>query len=106
MSPVAAQRQVFSLGLSPKHKGFHYLSRVLCMAAEGMRVEAACKAMESGGAREADRCMRYAIRYAWDGNEGRIRALFPFYTLPPTPVELIHALLWEVDEAPARTGAR
>lgn len=107
MRRSTAQMLMFSLGLSPKHKGFHYLSRALCAAAGGRSVEEAIRATEGEAAQQADRCMRYAIRYAWDGDEGRIKELFPYYRFPPTPVELIHALIWRLeDEAEPRAAGR
>lgn len=94
----AAQKMLFEKGLSPRHKGFHYLSAALCAAARGESVDKACRSVDAGQTHHADRCMRYAIRYAWDGSEGDIHETFRKYTIPPTPVELIHAILWRLDE--------
>jgi hypothetical protein len=43
--------------------------------------------------------MRYAIHYAWDVNGGRIRALFPGSAFPPSPLELLHAVMWEMEDS-------
>lgn len=107
MTETTAKLCVFSMGLSPKHKGFHYLSRAFEAAYAGMDVAGACKSVEPGGdPQRADRCMRYAIQYAWYSGEGALHSLFPHYTHPPTPVELIHALIWKVEEERASQPLR
>lgn len=95
MKLTTAQKMLFEAGLSPRHKGFHYLSAALCRAATaGAGAVRGAMAQDDG---HINRCMRYAIRYAWDGNEGDIRSLFRNHSFPPTPLELIHALLWKLD---------
>ena len=97
MKASRVQREVFMMGLSPRHKGFHYISAAIC--AGGL----SCAAPGSLGfsedeAENAERCMRYAIRFAWDVSGGEIHKLFPNSDYPPSPVEFIHAMLWKLDE--------
>lgn len=102
MKRMSIQREVFSLGLSPRHKGFHYISEGLCALMDGRAatVEKALRMIVADSKnRRADRCMRYAIHYAWDVNGGRIRALFPGSAFPPSPLELLHAVMWEMEDS-------
>lgn len=90
------------MGLSPRHKGFHYISRALYLARDGSADGAADALRTICGAspsRRAERCMRYAIRYAWDVNCGSIREAFPGLDLPPSPVEFVSALLWRMEDS-------
>lgn len=100
MKASAVQREVFQMGLSPRHKGFHYISSAICAALDSGAFGSGAPTPESASPSEqenVDRCMRYAIHYAWDVSAGRIRELFPGAALPPSPVEFIHAMLWELD---------
>lgn len=101
---VSVEKEMFMMGLSPRHKGFHYLSKALrkaessgCDVSEAIRLSDNEREM-----RQVERCMRYAIRYAWDMNEDGIRSLFPYSTVPPTPLEFVHAMLWRLDEESRR----
>ena len=105
MKESTLNSEMFRLGLSPRHKGFYYISRVL-MAAQrrggagtGERYRAAL-AFSGEEQRRAERCMRYAIRYAWDVSCGSIHELFPGTDVPPAPIEFVHAMLWRLDELP------
>lgn len=101
MRESALNREMFSMGLSPRHKGFYYLSRALCIAQDGSGADASEAIRATCGqsdARTAERCMRYAIRYAWEVGCGSIREAFPGLDLPPSPVEFVSALLWRIDE--------
>ena len=101
MTESKAQRTVFIMGLSPRHKGFYYISALLYRLAEDRSLdvrEEYHRHETQAEHNQEDRCMRYAIRYAWDVNEGEIHRLFPNAKLPPSPCEFITALLWELDE--------
>ena len=109
MNKLSIQKEVFNLGLSPKHKGFHYISDGLSALLDG-RASSVEKALRMVGAdpknRRADRCMRYAIHYAWDVNGGRIKSLFPDSAFPPSPLELLHAMMWELGEREETEGIK
>lgn len=93
-------QEVFLMGLSPRHKGFHYLcTRILYMAAGHGRPVGFTKVPgENVPVQRVERCMRYAIQYAWDMNEGMIREVFPYSKYPPAPIEFAHAMLWRLCE--------
>ncbi|MCR5808337.1 MAG: sporulation initiation factor Spo0A C-terminal domain-containing protein [Clostridiales bacterium] len=104
MRDSVLEREVFLLGFSPRHKGFYYLCSVLSelmgrngyvSAAEAYGI--ACRKNRDDPSR-VERCIRYAIYYAWEVNRGGIRELFPGSQTPPTPVELIRSMLWKLDE--------
>ncbi|MBO4562438.1 MAG: hypothetical protein J5772_02375 [Clostridia bacterium] len=104
MRESSLNREILLLGLSPRHKGFHYFSRVLSRlegrggyvgAGEAYRM--ICRETKEDW-RRVERCMRYAIRYAWDVNRGSIHLLFPETDTPPAPIEFIQAVLWHLDK--------
>lgn len=97
MKASRVQREIFMMGLSPRHKGFHYISEAICAGGTAPPGER-CAGIPDEGTENAERCMRYAIRYAWDVGGGEIRKLFPNSEYPPSPVEFIHAMLWKLDE--------
>lgn len=93
-------RAILSLGLTPRHKGFHFLSAAVLNMFGGLAPEKAlARAAEERGEEPArlDRCVRYAVAYAWDMGGG-IRRLFPGCAAPPSPVELMYVLFWKLDE--------
>lgn len=96
------QREVFKMGLSPRHKGFYYLSSWLYKAAASDAGTNAQKMrglfLEMENTMHVDRAMRTAIRYAWDVVNGEIHELFPNSKYPPAPIEFIHAMLWKIEE--------
>lgn len=104
MKESMLKKEIFMLGLSPRHKGFHYITAALMdlMNEEDHRdanfsfkYVAREKHVDP---KRAECCMRYAIRYAWDVSGGRIRELFPDSNVPPTPVEFMHAMQWRLEE--------
>ena len=106
MRPSAVQKAVCGMGLSPRHKGFYYLSDALtaAMCADVNPHFGALYSLVDAEPANADRCMRYAIRYAWDVNNGAIHALFPGTGHPPSPVEFFNAMIWYFD-SPEEPGA-
>lgn len=101
MRDHSINRELFYLGLSPRHKGFHYLSAALSGLCGGMEMGEAVRAARRGtneDQKQFERCMRYAINYAWDVSNCGIRSLFPGYTAPPTPTEFMFAMQWELDD--------
>ena len=104
MKESALKRELFLMGLSPKHKGFHYISAAMQNMIEGGALCDPCGAgrdcikVADTDKRQAECCMRYAINYAWDVNNGRIHLLFPDSKFPPTPVEFLNAFLWSIDD--------
>ena len=104
MRESTLKREIFMLGLSPRHKGFHYICAALIDlmndeehrdASLSLKRLAEVRHLDS---KRAECCMRYAIRYAWDVSGGRIRELFPDSALPPTPIEFMHAMQWRLEE--------
>lgn len=94
-------RAMMTLGLTPRHKGFHYLGTAFLNVSGGVTPERAIgiAAAEKGeDPKRLDRCMRYAISYAWDVGNGGIRGLFPGYGAPPSPTELLYVLFWKLDD--------
>ena len=91
MTAAGIKREMQRMGLTPKHKGFFYISERLT------------ELMEKGGkenvkvSRQAERCMRYAINYAWNTENGGIHGLFPNRKTPPNPTEFICAMFWRMD---------
>lgn len=101
MNRTMISRTILLLGLTPRHKGFHYLSAAVLGTSRGIEPEEAIRLeAEERGEEPAriDRCMRYAIAYAWDVTGGGIRELFPDHGTPPSPTELIYVLFWKMDE--------
>ncbi len=101
MQDLRVSRELFFLGLSPRHKGFHYLSAAISMQSGGMEMGEALNVIRAGtneDPRQFDRCMRYAINYAWDVAGGGIRGMFPGFTAPPSPKEFIFAMQWELED--------
>lgn len=100
------KKEMLKMGLSPKHKGFYMLYRVLSEledAGEGDWGEEYREILSgfSGGQALAERCMRYAINYAWDVSCGSIRSYFPNLKTAPAPLEFVLALSWEMEAAGA-----
>ena len=106
-------RYVFSLGVSPKHKGFVYICDALSLIlASGEQVfdssEALSAVCEKHGTdrRAAERCMRYAVCCAWDSQGGSLRGAFAEVCpgalsagrLSPAPslTEFLHVALWRM----------
>ena len=94
MNSLEIKRRMLLMGLIPKHKGFYYISSaIILMEKSGGDdpVRSYRRAFSSlpDGRKQAERCMRYAICYAWDVTRGDIRELFPLYDCPPTPMEFI-----------------
>ena len=109
MKDIGISRELFHLGLSPRHKGFHYLSSVLGCLLSGMEFDdamAAARRETHDEHHQFERCMRYAINYAWDVSDCGIRRLFPGYKMPPTPTEFMFALEWELLEKREAAGRR
>ena len=100
MKDHIVKREICGMGLSPRHKGFYYLSRAIgeMASSEKEPCDVQLWAYIDADHSRADRCMRYAIRYAWDVNNGAIHGLFPEAALPPSPVEFAHAMLWHFAE--------
>lgn len=99
MQDLRVCRELFFLGLSPRHKGFHYLCAAISMQCGGMEMREALSLVREGSKedpKQFDRCMRYAINYAWDVSAGGIRSMFPGFTAPPSPKEFIFAMQWEL----------
>ena len=100
VTEAAVQKAVFLMGLSPKHKGFYYISMAIREhIGEGdMGVPCPCGTEEGLVKKRMERCMRYAIRYAWDVSDGEIHRLFPNSRIPPSPCEFISVMRWELCE--------
>ena len=101
MRDLRISRALFYLGLSPRHKGFHYISAAISGLLNGLNMgEALDRVREDAkdDPKQFDRCMRYAINYAWDVAGGGIRSLFPGFTVPPSPKEFIFAMQWELED--------
>lgn len=103
MRESTLEREVFLLGFSPRHKGFYYLCSVVSelmgksgyvSASEAYGI--ACRKSMDDPSR-VERCIRYAIYYAWEVSRGGIRELFPGSCTPPTPLEFIRTVVWKLD---------
>lgn len=110
MNNARIAKYVFGLGISPRHKGFCYICEVLEQMSLGSGYLAACAELcrsRRVNRRAAERCMRYAISFAWDMRLGSIRAEFGSVTkdvrCPPAPsiMDLMSVALWKLsaDEA-------
>ena len=104
MRDSVLEREVFRLGFSPRQKGFYYLCSVVSelmgksgYISAGEAYGIACRKSRDEPAR-VERCIRYAIAYAWDVSKGSIRELFPGSCTPPTPLEFIRTVVWKLDE--------
>ena len=106
-------RYLYSLGLSPKHKGFNYICEVLfelCSSGDPLYGfnAAFMKVCTAHGIERhaAERCMRYAVGYAWDAPDGALRRLFccgepqerSHFTPPPSLSEFLHIVLWRLED--------
>ncbi len=106
-------RYLFYMGVSPRHKGFSYICELLYElgSAEGAAfcADAACKAffLSHGiDPRTAERCMRYAIEYAWEACDGRLRGMYAqrhggecgSRSACPQLAEFLCAMLWDIEE--------
>ena len=105
---------VFSIGVSPRHKGFDYICRVLELMLEGEVYRSACGKL----CREldidrhsAERCMRYALRCAWDEHPASIRgAYLPIssnerFAPPPAINDFFCVALWRLRESGVKCAA-
>lgn len=106
-------RYVFSLGVSPKHKGFVYICEALAelfpagapVFDVGAALESVC-ALHGIERHAAERCMRYAVCCAWDAREGILRRAFAELCpgaagdgrLCPAPslAEFLHVAVWRM----------
>ena len=104
MNCTEIKRKMLALGLSPRHKGFYYIYKLVIelygsdeedMGTEFRRI---CSEL-SDTAGGTERCIRYAINYAWDVAQGGIREMFKDRTVPPVPIEFVLAFCWEIQEA-------
>ncbi len=103
LTESAVRKAIFLMGLSPRHKSFYYISMALCEYI--LRAESDVPKPCSDDAlvrRRMERCMRYAIEYAWNVTCGDIRRLFPNSKLPPSPSEFISVMRWELADAEER----
>ena len=100
-------RCVFSLGVSPRHKGFAYICRIAEYMLGGGSYRSACARLcretcVSAGSME--RCIRYALHSAWDEHPAAMRSLFPQsaelpkYSPPPALAEFFYALMIRLEE--------
>ncbi|MBO4849138.1 MAG: hypothetical protein J5586_08315 [Clostridia bacterium] len=102
MREKIVNEEIFGLGFSPRHKGFHYLSAAIGRLSTRTGYVSAGETYRMVGMaaredwRRVERCMRYAIHYAWEVNHGAIRELFPETNTPPAPIEFIQAVLWRI----------
>ena len=105
-------RYVYRLGISPKHKGFGYICDVVTAllesgAADAGLDEAICAACSKHGTgrRSAERCIRYAVQYAWDAEQSGLRRELGLgavrggqYERPPALREVIVMAVCELTE--------
>lgn len=93
-------KYLIDLGFSPQHKGFFYLAAAIAAARRigcskpitGNDLYNLVYA-EYGATRErAERCMRYAITYAWENSCAEARALFGCVSAPPRITELVRRI--------------
>lgn len=103
MDSVWINREIQLMGLSPKHQGFFLISKLVA-SMEGVPDEklletysTVCAGFEKGR-RMSDRCMCYAINYAWEIEKGHIHDLFPDRGTEPTPKEFAIAVHWELEK--------
>lgn len=103
MRTAVINREMQLLGLSPRHKGFYFLGKIVS-AMDGIpddklreTYSSVCAGFEHGR-RISDKCMYYAVGYAWDIANGRIHELFPGRSDVPSPMELAVALHWELEK--------
>ena len=94
MNKSTINKQLMLMGFTPKHKGFYYLCRALTRldSVADRELYSAYRSTCSDlpeGRKDAERCMTYAIRYAWDASRGGIRDMFPLQDWPPTPMEFV-----------------
>ena len=112
MEKAEVCRYLFSLGISPKHKGFSYICDILL---EMLRCGALCEAGPARAAvcrargadtRSAERCMRYAVCCAWYLRRGAIRTVFAGSETgcPPALGEFFCVTAWQLDEGRGPTA--
>ena len=100
MSDTNVKMNLFSLGLTPRHKGFHYLSDAIIELRGDTDMKDALErvcAKRNVNMTYFDNSMRYAINYAWDMTNGHIHELFPNYTSAPMPIEFIFMMKWKME---------
>ena len=102
MEPWKIRDVLFSQGISPKLKGFHYLIRTLSMmlSTRCADVDEAARVIRLVGGsnpRQVETCMRYAIHRAWDLEEGSIREEFPNLSYPPAVLEYLLVTQWRLE---------
>ena len=92
--------KVFYVGITPKHKGYHYITALLTeKVRSGVDFEKYIVTLcDKNSIKKGTliKRMQYAINYAWDMNTGSIRELFPFYKYPPSPIEFLFVMSWEL----------
>lgn len=110
MSDREIRLGVFGLGITPRHRGFWLICEVLGLMAERgggvFRPEEIYPRLGICGEtsrRSAERCMRYAIQYAWDTPGSGLRGLF---RSPPPLADFFCAAAWLVFDAESADAAR
>ena len=107
-------RYVFALGISPRHNGFNYICGTLAnMLGGGAEpdIESALSAvchLHRTEKRSAERCMRYALKCAWDAGSSGLRSLCPSGAggrCPPQLSDFLYAAAWALMDAEAEGGA-
>ncbi len=103
MKTAGINREMQLMGLSPRHKGFYFISKIVAEM-DGVpdeKLPETYSRVSSGfehGRRISDKCMYYAVNYAWEVADGRIHDLFPERKDVPSPMELAIALHWELEK--------
>lgn len=80
-------RYVFAMGISPKHKGYAYICELIgALLSSGWpevhtavcldRAYKTVCGIYGVDRRTAERCMRYAVQYAWESGQGAMRGMF------------------------------
>ena len=101
MTRAALNKEMIRLGLSPKHAGFYYIGSITERLSENepedLRAEyrRLCEEMP-GGRKRAEGSMSYSIKQAWNAENAGIRELFPNTCAPPSAMELVMTLFFEM----------
>ena len=112
MLDPAVCRYVFALGISPRHKGFHYICGILSIMKEQEassfrpgEIYPLLGITDEARRRSAERCMRYAVQYAWDTKGSGVCELFRCSGgCPPQLGDLICAAAWELADGSREGG--
>ena len=107
MSITNSYKYLLHFGISPRHKGFCYLSMAvmaICFESEVFCAGAGdvytlIQQRTDVSRSQAERCIRYAIEQAWADSDSRLHELFSDHEEPPKLPEFLCRVALYIDDS-------